>query len=239
SSGVLPMMFGTPNLSRLMVTPARGVSVDSAGRPNSSDLKSWRRKSAVWSCRCGDPVPVASPLRETKPLWPGGRMSTALRARASATPAVTATSTAATASALPTRPSRTGEATGAPARASRNAIGHHVSVEAAFDRHISRADIERVRNGERAGARDELAVEEPLEIRADGEPLAVTMRTPGEDEALAVGFLAGEGLIEGPDDVVAAGLPEDLAANVVEVRTRAGLRRDPAGERRFYLSSSC
>jgi len=152
---------------------------------------------------------------------------------------VTATSTAATASALPTRPSRTGEATGAPARASRNAIGHHVSVEAAFDRHISRADIERVRNGERAGARDELAVEEPLEIRADGEPLAVTMRTPGEDEALAVGFLAGEGLIEGPDDVVAAGLPEDLAANVVEVRTRAGLRRDPAGERRFYLSSSC
>ena len=112
-------------------------------------------------------------------------------------------------------------------------------MEAAFDRHVSRADIERVRNDERAGARDELAVEEPLEIRADGEPLAVTMRTPGEDEALAVGFLAGEGLIEGPDDVVAAGPPEDLAANVVEVRTRAGLRRDPAGERRFYLSSSC
>src|SRR5205085_4710175 len=82
-------------------------------------------------------------------------------------------------------------------------------------------------------------VEEPLEIRVDGEPLAVTMRTPGEDEALAVGFLAGEGLIEAAEDVVGAGPPEDLAANVVNVRTRAGLRRDPAGERRFYLSSSC
>jgi FdhD protein len=65
------------------------------------------------------------------------------------------------------------------------------------------------------------------------------MRTPGEDEALAVGFLAGEGLIAGPDDVVEVGPPADLAANVVDVRTRAGMRRDPAGERRFYLSSSC
>ncbi|TMK61740.1 MAG: formate dehydrogenase accessory sulfurtransferase FdhD [Actinobacteria bacterium] len=112
-------------------------------------------------------------------------------------------------------------------------------MEAAFDRHVARADIERVRGRERGGARDDLAVEEPLEIRVDGAPLAVTMRTPGEDEALAAGFLAGEGLIEGPDDVLSAGPPEDLAANVVDVRTRSGLRRDPAGERRFYLSSSC
>jgi FdhD protein len=104
---------------------------------------------------------------------------------------------------------------------------------------VVRADIERVRDGEGAVVRDDLAVEEPLEIRVDGEPLAVTMRTPGEDEALAAGFLAGEGLIEGPGDVVAAGPPEDLAANVVEVLTRGGLRRDPSGERRFYLSSSC
>lgn len=115
----------------------------------------------------------------------------------------------------------------------------HVPVEAAYDRHVARADIERVRDGERRSERDELAVEEPLEIRVDGEPLAVTMRTPGEDEALAVGFLAGEALIAGPDDVADVGPSADLAANVVEVRTRAGLRRDPAGERRFYLSSSC
>src|SRR3954467_305541 len=85
----------------------------------------------------------------------------------------------------------------------------------------------------RDGEEDYVAVEEPLEIRVDGAPLAVTMRTPGHDEELALGFLFGEGLIDGPR---AAGLTEDFAANVVEV---AGpLRRDP-GARRFYTSSSC
>jgi FdhD protein len=85
----------------------------------------------------------------------------------------------------------------------------------------------------RDGVRDEVAVEEPLEIRVDGSPLAVTMRTPGHDEELALGFLYGEGLIDGPREV---GLTEDLAANIVEV---AGpLLRDP-GVRRFYTTSSC
>jgi FdhD protein len=113
-------------------------------------------------------------------------------------------------------------------------------MERTFDRHVGETWIERVTAaGERERDRDELAVEEPLEIRVDGEPLAVTMRTPGEDEELAVGFLAGEGLIAGPADVVEAGPSHDLAANVVEVRTRGGLRRDAASERRFYLSSSC
>ena len=46
---------------------------------------------------------------------------------------------------------------------------------------------------ERDGVGDEVAVEEPLEIRVDGAPLAVTMRTPGHDEELAAGFLYGEG----------------------------------------------
>src|SRR4051812_34996256 len=110
-------------------------------------------------------------------------------------------------------------------------------VERTFDRHVGEAWVERVPGGRRE--RDELAVEEPLEIRVDGAPLAVTMRTPGEDEELAVGFLAGEGLIAGRDDVVAAGPSADFAANVVEVRTSHGLRRDPSGERSFYLSSSC
>ncbi len=86
---------------------------------------------------------------------------------------------------------------------------------------------------------DELAVEEPLEVRVRGRAVSVTMRTPGEDEELAVGFLAGEALISGPGDISDVGPTADLAANVVDVRTRAGLRRDPAGERSFRLSSSC
>ena len=103
---------------------------------------------------------------------------------------------------------------------------------------MAREWIEKVRGGERERAEDELAIEEPLEIRVDGEPLVVTMRTPGEDEELAVGFLAGEGLIAALDDVAAVGLSADLTANTVDVRTTAGLRRDP-GARSFYTTSSC
>jgi FdhD protein len=80
---------------------------------------------------------------------------------------------------------------------------------------------------------DLVAVEEPLEIRVDGAPLAVTMRTPGHDEDLALGFLYGEGLIDGPR---AAGPTPDLAANTVDVE--GPLVRDP-GARRFYTTSSC
>jgi len=83
------------------------------------------------------------------------------------------------------------------------------------------------------GRRDEVAVEEPLEIRVDGTPLAVTMRTPGHDEELALGFLYGEGLIDGPRS---AGPTEDFAGNVVEVS--GPLLRDPDA-RRFYATSSC
>jgi FdhD protein len=111
-------------------------------------------------------------------------------------------------------------------------------VPIAVDPHVAREWIERVRGGARERVEDELAIEEPLEIRVDGESLAVTMRTPGEDEELAVGFLAGEGLIAGPEDVDSVGPTADLAANTVEVRTTAGLRRDP-GARSFYTTSSC
>lgn len=85
------------------------------------------------------------------------------------------------------------------------------------------------------GRPDAVAVEEPLEIRVDGAPLAVTMRTPGHDEELALGFLFGEGLIDA-DPARGAGPTADLAANTVEV---AGpLTRDP-GRRSFYTTSSC
>jgi FdhD protein len=83
------------------------------------------------------------------------------------------------------------------------------------------------------GISDEVAIEEPLEIRVDGAPLAVTMRTPGHDFELALGFLYGEGLIDGPRPV---GLTEDLAINTVEVT--GPLTRDPAA-RSFYTTSSC
>ena len=78
-----------------------------------------------------------------------------------------------------------------------------------------------------------MAIEEPLEIRVRGRALAVTMRTPGHDEELALGFLHGEGLIDG---AAPAGPPEDLAANTVDVD--AALLADP-GTRSFYTSSSC
>jgi FdhD protein len=79
---------------------------------------------------------------------------------------------------------------------------------------------------------DDVAIEEPLEIRVGGEPVAVTMRTPGHDEELALGFLLSEGFY--PTD---ARFPDDLAANTVEATVRDGdlgrLRRN------FYTSSSC
>ena len=85
----------------------------------------------------------------------------------------------------------------------------------------------------RDGHRDEVAVEEPLEIRVDNAPLVVSMRTPGQDEELALGFLYGEGLIDEPRRV---GLTDDFAANTVVVQ--GPLKRDP-GARRFYTTSSC
>ena len=86
---------------------------------------------------------------------------------------------------------------------------------------------------EHDGVWDRVAIEEPLEIRVRGDALAVTMRTPGHDEELALGFLYGEGLI---DAAAEAGPSPDLAANIVDVD--AELRFDP-GRRRFYTTSSC
>ncbi len=79
---------------------------------------------------------------------------------------------------------------------------------------------------------DRVAVEEPLEIRIGGEPVAVTMRTPGHDEELALGFCLTEGL-----EPVAAQVPDDLAANTVEVEA-TGFEPERL-RRHFYTSSSC
>ncbi len=94
------------------------------------------------------------------------------------------------------------------------------------------ASVDVVRFPGATSERDSVAVEEPLEIRVGGRPVAVTMRTPGHDEELALGFLISEGV-----EPQAAQLPADLAANTVDV--------DAPGfdlgrlQRNFYTSSSC
>ncbi len=94
------------------------------------------------------------------------------------------------------------------------------------------AAVDVVRLPDGAGERDQVAVEEPLEIRIGGSPVAVTMRTPGHDEELALGFALSEGLRP-----AGARLPDDLAANAVELDAPGF---DPERLRRsFYTSSSC
>src|SRR5919199_134598 len=95
---------------------------------------------------------------------------------------------------------------------------------------VARVDVLRLPEG--ASERDAVAVEEPLEIRIGGRPLAVTMRTPGHDEELALGFCLSEGI-----PAEAAAPPPDLAANTIEVRAPGF---DPGRvARSFYTTSSC
>ena len=73
---------------------------------------------------------------------------------------------------------------------------------------------------------DFVATEEPLEIRIDGRPIAITMRTPGNDLELVAGFLFTEGVIDGPDDVQAMAHvddPSDPQGNTVDTVLAAGL----------------
>jgi FdhD protein len=97
-------------------------------------------------------------------------------------------------------------------------------------------------------ARDRIAVEEPLEIRAAGpgqDPVqvAVTMRTPGNDFDLAAGFLFTEGLVADADEIAAIKYctdvgPEEQAYNIVTVHLRRPF--DPGSlQRNFYATSSC
>jgi FdhD protein len=96
----------------------------------------------------------------------------------------------------------------------------------------SAAAVEVVRLPDGRRERDHVAVEEPLEIRIGGSPVAVAMRTPGHDEELALGFALSEGLRPR-----GASLPDDLAANAVELDAP---NLDPERLRRsFYTSSSC
>lgn len=103
-------------------------------------------------------------------------------------------------------------------------------------RHLSTRD---------AVARPEtLAVEEPLEIRVDGTPLTVTMRTPGSDIELAQGFLLTEGIIARRDDIASVrycrGDHPQNSYNVLDVALTPGVPApDVDPTRNFYTTSSC
>lgn len=104
----------------------------------------------------------------------------------------------------------------------------------------------RVRDGVISRRPDTLAAEEPMEIRVNGRPLTVTMRTPGGDFDLAIGFLVSEGVVHSADDVLSvrycAGATADggNTYNVVDVGLAAHVPPPDASlERSFYTTSSC
>jgi len=109
-----------------------------------------------------------------------------------------------------------------------------------------RRKVIRIRDGAVSARPDTLVAEEPLEIRLNGRQLAITMRTPGDDFALAVGFLVSEGVLGAADElrniVYCAGATADGANtyNVVDVQTAPGVViPDITLERNVYTTSSC
>ncbi|MER6502704.1 formate dehydrogenase accessory sulfurtransferase FdhD [Streptomyces sp. NPDC001455] len=104
----------------------------------------------------------------------------------------------------------------------------------------------RIRDGAVSARPDTLVAEEPLEIRLNGRPLAITMRTPGDDFALAAGFLVSEGVVGDGSEVQSilycAGATADgvNTYNVVDVKLAPGVPvPDVALERHVYTTSSC
>jgi FdhD protein len=109
-----------------------------------------------------------------------------------------------------------------------------------------RRKVLRIRDEQVSSRPDTLVAEEPLEIRLGGKPLAITMRTPGDDFALAAGFLVSEGVLGATEElqsiVYCAGASQDGSNtyNVVDVRTAPGVvLPDITLERNVYTTSSC
>ncbi|MGX5695647.1 formate dehydrogenase accessory sulfurtransferase FdhD [Agromyces soli] len=109
----------------------------------------------------------------------------------------------------------------------------------------ARARVTRITVGGATTRRDDvLTVEEPLEIRVGGSPLAVTMRTPGHDVDLAVGFLVSEGVVRRGDEVAGAihcaSGPGENTYNVLDLTLAPGVRPpDASVQRNFLTTSSC
>jgi len=109
-----------------------------------------------------------------------------------------------------------------------------------------RRRVLRVREGAASYRPDTLAAEEPMEIRLGGQPLTVTMRTPGDDFDLAVGFLVGEGVVHRAEDVLNARYCAGAIAdgsntyNIVDVQLAPEVPvPDVSLERNFYTTSAC
>ncbi|MSY41154.1 MAG: sulfurtransferase FdhD, partial [Actinobacteria bacterium] len=106
---------------------------------------------------------------------------------------------------------------------------------------VGRYRVERVTDGVRSHVADEVAVEEPLEIRIAGCPPWRTMRTPGDDIDLALGWLVSEGAITSADEVFSAqecSSGEGLErASSVDITLREGVQ--PPLARSYAASSSC
>jgi len=109
-----------------------------------------------------------------------------------------------------------------------------------------RRPVLRIREGVVDRRADTLAAEEPMEIRVGGRALAVTMRTPGDDFDLAIGFLASEGVVSSAAEVASArycaGATEEgvNTYNVVDLALAPGVTPpDSSVERAFYTTSSC
>ena len=106
--------------------------------------------------------------------------------------------------------------------------------------------VTRIDTGHTVTRPDTVVVEEPLELRVNGTPLAVTMRTPGADIELAQGFLLTEGVIADRDDIAAIRYCNSLdetgrnTYNVLDIDLSPGVALPETGlERNFYTTSSC
>jgi len=101
--------------------------------------------------------------------------------------------------------------------------------------------VDIVRRGEPGVSADHVAVEAPLEVRVNGQPFSVIMRTPGADRELTLGFLFSEGLVRRRDDVTRVDVDEAAGiSNVVFARGRADAVAAALGERRqVAMHSSC
>jgi FdhD protein len=97
--------------------------------------------------------------------------------------------------------------------------------------------IRRKRDGELEYLPDDLTIEEPLEICIGRKVLATTMRTPGHDEELAVGFLVSEAIVRGPDEIARISSDRD---NRVTIDLKGGVKLKLNSTKRFgTISSSC